>query len=227
MNKSIKFWAKDDRPREKLLKNGVRTLSDSELLAILLGSGNNEMSAVDLSKFILSEHKNDLNLLSKRSVKELCAYKGIGPAKAVSLIVGFELVKRMKASQNESVVIKDSADAFNVLIPYLQHLSHEEFWVVYLSQSNRVITIDNIGKGGIASTSVDIRIVLKKALLHGATSIILAHNHPSGSSQPSSEDIRLTKKVKNAAELLDIRLLDHIIIYDTSFTSFMDDGIEF
>lgn len=224
--KSIKNWAIDDMPREKLIDKGAYTLSNSELIAILIRSGSQEVSAVRLGKQLLEANNNDLFRLSKRTVKELCQYKGIGPAKAVALKACFEIAKRYRVINDiqKEKKVTCSKDAFTMLFPYLNGLSHEEFWCIFLSRSNEVIAIENISKGGLHASVVDLKIIFKKALLHEACGIIIAHNHPSGSKNPSQEDLNTTQKIKSGAKQLDIQLLDHLIFYKNQYLSFADKG---
>ena len=223
--KSIKNWAEDDRPREKLLLNGKRALSDSELLAIIMGSGSREESAVDLAKRILQSVSNNWHNLSRLSVKDLCKFKGIGTAKAVSIIAAMEIGRRREAqSHEEKPKITSSKDAFTILRSLIGDLQVEEFWVLFLNQANFVIHKEQISKGGISQTAVDVRIILKIALEEMATGIILAHNHPSGNLKPSKADYLITQKVKKAAETLDLNVLDHLIVTQKSYFSFADEG---
>ena len=226
INLSIKNWAEDDRPREKLLQKGRLSLSDSELLAILIGSGSKNESAVELSKRILSSTQNNLNELGKLSVSQLCKFKGIGPAKAVTIVAALELGRRRRLQEAlEQKRITSSHSVFEIMNPIIGELGHEEFWIIYLNNSNKVIEQFQISKGGITGTLVDVRITLKKALELGAVSIILAHNHPSGSLKASEADKQLTRKLKTAAESLDIKVLDHIIVTEKSYLSFADEGM--
>lgn len=223
---SIKHWAEDDRPREKLLQKGKLSLSDAELIAILISSGSREQSAVELSKKILSAHKNNLGELGKCSVEELCRFKGIGEAKAISIIAALELGRRRRMQEAlELKKITSSASVFELMQPIIGELVHEEFWVVYLNNSNKVLQQMQLSKGGITGTLVDVRIALKKALELSATAIILAHNHPSGTLVASEADRHLTKKLKTAAESLDIKVLDHLIVTEKSYLSFADEGM--
>lgn len=223
---SIKKWALDDRPREKLLRKGKQSLSDSELIAILIGSGNREKSAVELSKYILLASKNSLGELGKLSVQQLCSFKGIGEAKAVSIIAALELGRRRRGEEAlELPKIASSQSVYELLQPIIGDLAHEEFWIIYLNNSNKVIDRLQLSKGGITGTLVDVRITLRKALELGATSIILAHNHPSGNLNPSEADKQLTKKLQTAAESIDIKVLDHLIVTEKSYFSFADEGL--
>ncbi len=224
---SIKHWSEDDRPREKMLLKGRKVLSDSELLAIIIGSGSRGESAVDLSKRILRDHGDNFNELGKISIKELInKYRGIGEAKAINIVAALELGRRRSESTpTERKKISSSKDAYLVLAPYLEDLYTEEFYVILLSRNNTVIRVENISKGGINATVVDVRVVLKVALEYNATSIILAHNHPSGSLKPSQPDIQITQKLKNGSAFLDLSITDHLIIGNQSYYSFADEGI--
>lgn len=223
---SIKHWAEDDRPREKLLQKGKLSLSDAELIAILIGSGSKNESAVQLGKRILSSGKNNLNELGKFSVHQLCKFKGIGSAKAVSIIAALELGRRRRIEEAlEKKKITSSASVFELMQPVIGELPHEEFWIIYLNNSNKVIEHLQLSKGGITGTLVDVRLTLKKALELGATAIILAHNHPSGTLLASAADKLLTKKLKTAAQSLDIKVLDHVIVTEKSYFSFADEGV--
>jgi DNA repair protein RadC len=223
-NLSIKSWSLDDRPREKLLYKGKNTLSDAELLAILIGSGSRNETAVDLCKRILKDKDFQLKRLSKMSIEELQTYKGIGEAKAITIVAALELGKRHgNADIPLFPKIKSSLDAYSVLKPIYSDYAHEEFWVLYLDNSNKVINRYQVSKGGMTSTVVDSRIIFKKALLSGAVAIILSHNHPSGSLRPSEQDKALTNKIKEASAFMDIKLLDHIIVTDKSYFSFADE----
>lgn len=220
---SIKLWSEDDRPREKLLLKGSSALTDAELVAILLGSGNHGESAVALSRRILASANHNLGELGKLSVPQLMKFKGIGKAKAVSIAAALELGRRRKLEQpTHKSKITNSRDAFNLLQPFLGELAHEEFWIVYLNNANNVIHAALLSKGGITGTLVDVRLVMKKALELGAVSLILAHNHPSGTLLPSEADKRITRKLKVASEALDIKIVDHLIITERDYYSFAD-----
>lgn len=223
---SIKFLAEDDRPREKFLLKGKTSLSDSELLAIILGSGNNEDSAVELARKILASVENNWQNLSKLSIKDLMKFKGIGEAKAISVAATLEIGRR-KASQEtpEKTSISSARDSYNVFSQHLSDLRTEEFWAIFLNQKNQIVYKTQISKGGISGTLVDVRVLFRIALEHFATSIIVAHNHPSGSLKPSLEDIQITKNIKNAGEILNVTLLDHLIIGDNSFFSFAEESL--
>jgi len=223
---SIKFLSEDDRPREKFLLKGKSALSDSELLAIILGSGNTEESAVELAQKILKSVDNNWQNLSLLSIKDLMKFKGIGEAKAISIATALEIGRR-KASQEipEKLIIKSSEQAYKILLPHLSDLRTEEFWVIFLNQKNQLIKTTQISKGGISATHVDVRVLFKEALENFSTNIIVAHNHPTGVLKPSEADIRMTKNIQNAGEILDIKLLDHIIIGENSFYSFAEAGL--
>ena len=225
-NFSIKYWAEDDKPREKLMLKGKSALSDAELLAIIIGSGSRNESAVDLSKRILAQVQNNLNILGKLSLKQLTEFKGIGEAKAISIIAATELGRRRRTEEvQELVKINSSRVIFDVMQPIIGELPHEEFWVLYLNNANKIIHKAQLSKGGITGTVVDVRLVLKMALEHNALSIVLTHNHPSGKLLASDSDIELTQKVKLAAKQLDIHLLDHVIITENGYYSFAEEGI--
>ncbi|RKS44940.1 DNA repair protein RadC [Gillisia mitskevichiae] len=223
---TIKNWALDDRPREKLLQKGKFSLTDAELIAILIGSGSRNESAVELSKKILSKNLNNLNLLGKQSVAQLMQFKGIGEAKAISIIAAMELGRRRRSEEAlENVKISSSNSVYELLQPILGDLAHEEFWILYLNNANKIIEKFQISKGGITGTLVDVRITLRKALELGAVSLILAHNHPSGNLNPSEADKQITQKLKMAAESMDIKILDHLIVTEKSYFSFADEGL--
>ena len=223
---SIKNWSQDDQPREKLRDKGKIVLSDAELVAIIIGSGNTEESAVALSKRILASVENNLNALGKLSLKQLMEFKGIGEAKAITITAALELGRRRKLEDAKQLTkITSSRDVFELMQPYLGELPHEEFWILYLNNSNKVLQKIQLSKGGITGTLVDVRLVLKTALEVGAVSLILAHNHPSGTLKPSQSDKDLTLKLKRASEHLDIKVLDHLIITETNYFSFADENI--
>ena len=225
-NFSIKHWAEDDKPREKLMLKGKTALSDAELVAILIGSGSRNESAVGLSKRILASVDNNLNALGKLSLKQLMEFKGIGEAKAITIIAALELGRRRRAEETiELQKITSSKVVFEIMQPLIGELPHEEFWVLYLNNSNKVIYKSQLSKGGITGTVVDVRLIFKTALEHNATSVILSHNHPSGKLQASDADKEITKKLKLAGEQLDIKVLDHIIITEKGYYSFQDEGI--
>ena len=220
---SIKSWSVEDRPREKLLIKGKNSLSKAELVAILIGSGNKDESAVDLSKRILASVNFSLHELGKLTVKKLTKFKGIGQAKAITIVSALELSRRRRS---ERALIKKKIDSsrsvFELMQPIIGELFHEEFWVIYLNSSNKVLMKSFLSKGGITSTSVDLRLILKSALQIGAVGLVLAHNHPSGALRPSGADKNITKKIKQAAESLDIKVVDHLIITENSYFSFAD-----
>ena len=223
---SIKNWSEDDRPREKLLNKGRAVLSDAELIAILIGSGNNEESAVDLSKRILAKANNNLNQLGKLTTNQLMEFKGIGEAKAITIAAAMELGRRRRFEEPlKKNKISSSRDVFKLLQPILGELPHEEFWILYLNNSNKIIYKEQCSKGGITGTLVDVRLVLKKALEVSATGLILAHNHPSGTLIASEPDKMLTRKLKSASESLDIKVLDHLIITEKAYFSFADENL--
>ena len=225
-NFSIKNWAEDDKPREKLMLKGKQALSDAELVAILIGSGSRNESAVSLSKRILASVDNNLNALGKLSLKQVMEFKGIGEAKAISIAAALELGRRRRAEETiELKKITSSKAVFEIMQPIIGELPHEEFWVLYLNNSNKVIYKAQLSKGGMTGTIVDIRLIFKVAFEQNATSIILAHNHPSGKLEASDADKEITKKLKLAGEQLDIRVLDHIIVTENGYLSFQDEGI--
>ncbi len=224
--KSIKHWANDDKPREKLILKGKNALSDAELIAILIGSGSRNESAVALSKKILKSFHNNINELSKASIDALMQFKGIGEAKAISIITALELGKRQRLEAAlELPKITSSRNVFELLHPSIGDLPHEEFWIVFLNNSNKVIGRIPLSKGGLTATVVDVRLLFKRALELRATAIILGHNHPSGSLKPSTADKNITKKIKEAGEVLDVKLLDHLIVTQKSYYSFADEGM--
>jgi len=223
---SIKNWSQDDRPREKLLYKGKSALSDAELVAILIGSGNREESAVALCQRILASTDYNLSALGKLSIKQLTAFKGIGEAKAISIIAALELGRRRRGEEAlEKKKITSSKSVFELMQPVIGELQHEEFWIVYLNNSNKVIQKSQLSKGGITGTLVDVRLVLKTALEVGALGLILAHNHPSGTLKPSEADKNITQKLKMAAQSLDIKVLDHLIITEKAYFSFADENV--
>lgn len=223
---SIKFLAEDDRPREKFLLKGKNSLSDSELLAIIMGSGNREETAVELARKILASVDNNWHQLSLLSIKDLMKFKGVGEVKAISIATALEIGRR-RASEEvmEKPTISSSNSAYLVLKNHLSDLRTEEFWAIFLNQSNKIIHIAQLTQGGISQSIVDVRILFKTALEHFSTGIIIAHNHPSGNLKPSREDIEITQKVKEAGKLLTIQLLDHLIITQNSYFSFSDEGL--
>lgn len=222
---TIKQWSEDDQPREKLLRKGKHSLSDAELLAILIGSGSPKISAVDLCKQILLQNSNQLHLLQKQTVQQLKQFKGIGEAKALSIVAALELSNRIKLSENRELdKISSSSDVFSLMQPFLGELIHEEFWVLCLNASHKVLHKFRLSQGGMVGTVVDTRLLFKTALEFLSFTVILVHNHPSGELSPSQADRELTLKIKQAGEVLDIRLLDHVIISRNNFWSFADHG---
>ncbi|WP_066632170.1 RadC family protein [Labilibacter marinus] len=223
---SIKEWAVEDRPREKLLSKGISSLSNAELIAILIGSGNREESAVDVSKRILNDVGNNLNELGKTTIEKLKRdYRGIGEAKAICIVAAMELGRRRKLSEvKEKPKITGSRDVFDLMHPVLADLPHEEFWILLLNRANKVISTQKISQGGIAGTVMDTKLIMKAGIDQLASSIILCHNHPSGNKQPSQQDKNITLKLKEAGKILDLPVLDHIIVTDGGFYSFSDEG---
>lgn len=223
---TIKSWALDDRPREKLLAKGKVALSDAELIAILIGSGNREESAVTLSKRILKSVDGNINALAKLSVDKLMEFKGIGEAKAIAIITALELGKRRQLEVAlEKTKITSSKDVFNLMQPVIGDIEHEEFWVLFLNNSNKVLAKSQVSKGGVTATIVDVRLLFKRALELATVGLIVCHNHPSGKLQPSNADKQLTQKIKQAGNTLDIKLLDHLIITEKAYFSFADEGL--
>ena len=223
---SIKDWSENDQPREKLLKNGSSSLSDAELIAILLGTGTVSMSAVEVSRNVLQDANQSLQQLGKKTLKELMKHKGIGEAKAITIAAAMELGRRRAMEMPDRVVkITCSHDVFKVLQPVIGELEHEEFWALLLDNSHKVLERHQISKGGITATHVDSRLIFKKALEAGAVAVIIAHNHPSGTLNPSAADKQITSKILQAGDILDIKVLDHIIITQQDYYSFADNGI--
>lgn len=221
----IKEWKEEERPREKLFLRGHATLSDAELLAILIGSGNQNETAVDISRKILSGSDNNLKVLSRKSVPNLLKFYGIGKAKAIIIVAALELGRRSNGSKGpDRIKLGSSNSVFQMMQPLIGHLDHEEFWLLMMNNANRLKQKWCLSKGGITATLVDVRLIFKKALEIGATAIIMCHNHPSGNLRPSQSDIILTKKVIKAGGLLDINVLDHVIITEQSYYSFADQG---
>ena len=223
---SIKSWSEDDQPREKLMLKGRTSLTNAELIAILIGSGNQEDSAVELSRKILANFDNKFHAIAKCSVNDLTKFKGIGEAKAISIIAALEIGRRRKfESKEDKPIITCSKDAYNLLDPLLADKPVEEFWIVLLNQKNKVVSTNLISSGGVSGTVADVRVIMKLAVESLASGLILSHNHPSGSIKPSEADKRLTSKIKQAAEILNVKVLDHIIIGDGEYYSFADDNI--
>lgn len=223
---NIKDWAEEDRPREKMLLKGVGALSDAELLGILIGSGNKNETAVELAQRILHSVFNNLNILGKQEIKDLIKnFNGIGEAKAITIVAAMELSKRRKLSEALVQPQITSSDAvYQIMHPVLADLKHEEVWVLLLNRANKVIKKIQVSKGGIAGTVVDIRMIMKEAIDALASTMILCHNHPSGNSNPSGDDDNITRKLKEAGQIMEICLLDHIIICDHSYYSYLDKG---
>ena len=225
-SRKILSWAEDDRPREKMLLKGNGALSDAELIAILIGSGTVDLSAVDVAKLILQKANNNLNELARLSLKDLMKVKGIGEAKAISIAAALELGRRRKdAEAVRRPKITCSRDAYDQIKPYLWDVPHEEFWILLLSRSNEVIRPVQISQGGVSGTVADPKLIFKHAIEHLASALILVHNHPSGNLTPSQADKDLTKRLKEAGKLLDTPVLDHLIFTDTNYFSFADEGL--
>lgn len=223
---AIRYWAEDDRPREKLVAKGKTALSDAELLAIIIGSGSREETAVQLSKRILLSVGNNLNALGKLTIPQLTKFKGIGQVKAVEIAAAMELSQRRR--QQEAAVLDkagSSKSIFELMQPILGELPHEEFWGIFLNNSHKILSKSQISKGGITGTLVDVRLVFKTALEIGATAVILCHNHPSGTLRASDADKQITRKLKAAGEQLDIKILDHVIVTETGWLSFADEAL--
>lgn len=222
---TINRWAEADRPRERMMMHGAAALSDAELLAILIGSGNTEDSAVELMRKVLGDYHNNLNELGKTSIDELCRYKGIGPAKAISILAASELGKRRREeAARERQVILCSGDVYRFFYPLMCDLATEECWVLLLNQASKVIDRIRVSAGGLASTAADVRCILREALLKRAVAMALCHNHPSGNICPSVEDDRLTEHLGKASKVMNIRLIDHVILTDGKFYSYADEG---
>ena len=222
----IKFWAEEDRTREKLMGKGRHVLTEAELIAILIGSGSRDETAVELSKRILASVGNNLNDLGKLNINELIKFKGIGEAKAISVMAAMELGRRRKESEIvKRYKITVSKDVYDIMHPILVDLPHEEFWLLILNRANLVIKKELISRGGVSGTVVDTKIIFKVAVENYACSIIICHNHPSGNLKPSEADVRITKNIKEAGKLMDIPLLDHLIITENEFYSFADEGM--
>ena len=223
---SIKFLAEDDRPREKFLLKGKNALSDSELLAIIMRNGSRKETAIELARKILDSVGNNWHELSKLSLQDLMKFHGVGQVKAIEISVALEIGKRRAAQEiPEKFQVKSSRDSFNILHPYISDLQTEEFWAIFLNQNNKILHKTRLTSGGINQSVVDIRILFKLALEHFSTGVIIAHNQPSGSLKPSQEDIKITKTIKDASNILQITLLDHSIIAQNSYFSFADEGI--
>lgn len=222
---NINQWAEEDRPREKMMQRGAEALTDAELLGILIGSGSTDESAVSLMQRILATCDNNLNLLAKWEVRDFARFKGMGPAKSITIMAALELGKRRNLQmQAERQQVRSSTDIYNLFHPLLCDLPTEEFWVLLLNQATKVIDKVRISRGGIDQTTADVRTILREALLKRATQIALVHNHPSGNTRPSNEDIRLTQAVQRAATTMNIHLIDHLVITDGGYYSFNDEG---
>lgn len=222
---SINHWAEEDRPREKMAAKGAAALSDAELLAILIGSGNSEQSAVDLMREVLSKCDNNLNALGKMSLDELCSFKGIGMAKAISILAACELGKRRKLTEvQERLRLETSRDIYEFMHPRMQDLYNEECWIILLNSNLRVIDTVCVSRGGLNSTMVDVRVVLREAIVKRATMFVLCHNHPSGSVRPSRDDDQLTARMQKAGAAVNIPMLDHVIVADGGYFSYNDEG---
>ena len=225
-NNTIKSWAEEDRPREKLMLKGKSSLSDAELIGILIGSGNADENAVELSQKILDSVAKNLTELGKSSVDDLQKFKGIGEAKAITIVAALELGRRRQFSDNtQRTQIKGARDAYEFILPDLIDLNHEQFWVIILNRAHHILHKICISTGGVSGTVVDAKMVFKPAIDKLASSIILVHNHPSGNLQPSQQDLDLTKKLKKAGEVLDVSVIDHIIVTNGSFYSFAEEGV--
>jgi DNA repair protein RadC len=226
MSLKITDWAVNDRPREKLVQKGTASLSDAELLAILINSGTKDKSAVDLGRELLSMVNNNLNSLGKLGISDLTKLHGIGPARAVTIAAAMELGRRRRLSETPDMPqIKSSKDVADLINPILSDLAYEEFWILFLNRSNKVINMMKLSQGGVSGTVTDVRMVMKKAIEFLASGIIVCHSHPSGNLNPSESDTKITQKIKEAGNLMDIQLLDHLIISDKDYYSFADNGL--
>ena len=224
--KSIKNWTEEDRPREKMLKKGASALTDAELLAILISSGTIKRSALDLAREVLGLANNNLSEMGKLNVLELQKVKGIGKARAITICAAMELGRRRQVGEGvDRVAIHSSAEAAHIIMPLLQDLNHEVFCIVYLNHASKYLKHEIISSGGMSATVVDVRMILKNCLLYNANQFIMAHNHPSGSKRPSEADKKLTTKIKEAADVMEIRLADHIIIAGSEYLSMADEGL--
>jgi len=222
----LKDWAVEDRPREKLLSKGSRHLTDAELIAILIGSGNLEETAVELSKRILASIDNNINNLSKKGIDFLQTFNGIGEAKAVTIVAALEIGRRRKdANVFNKKKITSSKDAADFFQPILEDLNHEEFWVMFLDRGNKILDTFMVSQGGVSGTVIDVRLILKTAIEKLASSLILCHNHPSGTMHASDADLKITKKISDASKIMDMAVLDHILIGQNQYLSFADEGM--
>jgi DNA repair protein RadC len=225
-SKSIKNWLEDERPREKMQQKGASALTDAELLAILISSGTPKRSALDLARDVLGLANNQLRDIGRLSVTELQKVKGIGVARAITISAALELGRRRQLSENpDRQSVSNTAVAARMVMPHLQDLSHEVFYVLYLNHNNKLLREEKISSGGYTQTTVDVRMILKSCLLHNASRIIIAHNHPSGSKKPSESDLRLTGQIKEAARLMEIQLIDHIIVAGSEYLSMANEGL--
>lgn len=223
---TIKSWAEEDRPREKMIEKGAVALSDAELIAILIGSGTKEETAVDLAKILLKNNNNDLNLLGKLDINDFCKLKGIGKARAVTIAAALELGRRRKGAEKQNKIrVNTSFDIYEIFVPLLADIPYEEFWMLFLNRSNGIIDKIKISQGGIDRTIADVKLIVKSAVNCLATSAVAVHNHPSGNLKPGQEDINVTLKIKSALRYFDISLIDHLIISDNGYYSFTDEGI--
>ena len=222
-NNGIASLATEDRPREKMVRLGAEALTTAELLAILVGTGTAEESVIELMQHILRDCDNNISLLGKRTVDELCSYRGIGVAKAVSILAACELGKRRSMVEDNRTHIESSRDIYALMKPRMQDLTVEECWVILMNQSAKVIAVENVSRGGITGTMVDVRMVLRTALMKQATTIALCHNHPSGNTRPSRDDDNLTKRLFEAGKIMQIRLVDHVIVTETGYYSYADE----
>lgn len=223
---NISEWAIDDRPREKMMAKGASALSDAELLAILIGSGNTDETAVELMRRLLKDCQNNLGSMARWDVRQFSQYKGMGPAKSITIMAALELGRRRNMQEaEERLSIRSSCDIYKIFQPLMRDLPIEEFWILFLNQSNRVIDKLRISSGGIAGTVVDIRTILREALLRHATQIVALHNHPSGNCKPSKPDCDITDQLSKAGQTMNIRLIDHVIVSESSYYSFADEGL--
>lgn len=219
-------WSDQDKPREKFMQQGASVLSDAELIAILLRTGTETENAVELAKRILSNYGNSLNTLADATLKDLRKIRGIGQVKAVTMMAAIELGRRLRTEAVEQGrSVSSSSDIVELIQPKIAHLKHEEFWAVFLNQAAKILKVSQISKGGLTATTVDVRMIMQEALMHEATGIILCHNHPSGSVRPSPQDKSLTEQIVNAAKLLNIRVMDHIVVSGNRYCSFLDEGM--
>ena len=223
---TIKNWNLSDRPREKYIEKGFRSLSDAEIIAILIRSGSARETAVAVSQNLLAQYDNNLNNIADLSVQDLMQFDGIGEVKAITIKAAFELGSRRRAEKITHLQkIQSPLDVVELMQDKIAHLKHEEFWAIFLNQNSRILAIDNLGKGGITSTSVDVRLIIKKAIACNATALMVCHNHPSGEVRPSPDDQRLTMQIQQATEYLNIKFLDHLILHKDSYYSFQNEGM--